>query len=83
MAPGSAVVSVRVPAWAKRVLEESGVEYQRLVREVLVGLAEAASGEARERLLQAFAMADEAAGPREMTVEEIVEATRGCGRCRG
>jgi len=77
------VVSVRVPAWAKRVLEESGVEYQRLVREVLLGLAEAASGGARERLLRAFALADEAAGARGMSIEEIVEATRGCGRCRG
>lgn len=80
--PGSSVVSIRVPGWAKRVLDESGVEYQRILREVLVALAESASGAARERLVEAFKLADQAAGEEEMSIEEIVEATRGCGRCR-
>jgi cell division septum initiation protein DivIVA len=79
----SSVVSVRVPSWAKRVLEERGVEYQRLVREILVSLAEAASGEAEKRMREAFLMADAAAGDAEMTVEEIVEAVRGCDRRHG
>ena len=80
--PGSSVVSVRVPKWAKRVLDERGVEYQRIIREVLIALAESASGAVRERLLEAFRIADQAAGEEEMSIEEIVEATRGCGRCR-
>ena len=79
---GSSVVSVRVPRWAKRVLDERGVEYQRIIREVLIALAESASGAARERLLEAFRIADQAAGEEEMSIEEIVEATRGCGGCR-
>ena len=75
----STVVSVRVPEHVKRELEEAGVEYQAVVRQVLRALADAASGRARSRMLEAFALADQAAGTGSMTAEEIVEATR-CGR---
>lgn len=64
------------------MLDERGVEYQRIIREVLIALAESASGAARERLLEAFRIADQAAGEEEMSIDEIAEATRGCGRCR-
>jgi len=74
----SAVVSVRVPSWAKKVLDEHGVEYRETLRRVLVALAEAARGDARRRLLEAFSLADSAAGSAEMSPEEIVRAVRGC-----
>ncbi len=72
----SSVVSVRVPAWVKRVLEEKGVEYQVVVREVLRGLALAASGEASRRMREAFRLAEEAWTGGTMSHEELVKALR-------
>ena len=72
----SSVVSVRVPSWVKRVLEEKGVEYQVVVREVLRGLAEAASGEASRRVREAFALAEEAWTGKTIDHDELVRALR-------
>ncbi|AEM39125.1 hypothetical protein Pyrfu_1266 [Pyrolobus fumarii 1A] len=72
-------MSVRVPAWVKRVLEEKRVEYQSVVREVLTGLAEAASGEALQRLREAFRIAERAWGDSRLSTDEVVEAVR-CAR---
>jgi len=72
----SSVVSVRVPSWVKKVLDEKRVEYQGVVREVLTGLAEAASGEAVERLREAFRIAEAAWGEKRLTTEEIIRAIR-------
>ncbi len=72
----SSVVSIRVPSWVKRVLDEKRIEYQGVVREVLTGLAEAASGEAVEKLREAFRLAEEAWGEARLTTEEVIEAIR-------
>lgn len=75
----TSVVSLRVPARVKRILEERGVDYKSIVREVLEALAEAASGEALERVKQAFRLADSVLGDNTLSTEEVVRAVRCLG----
>jgi hypothetical protein len=74
-------VSLRVPSWAKEVLEEKGVDYKGVLRELIVAMARVASGEARRRLEEAFAIAESAwTGKKILEHEEVLEAVR-CPGC--